>query len=106
MAVRQLFAAQSVNTTTAPVQLRGSYQGSVHVATFLLSGTPAGAKAALEVGAGSAGPFVAVTDSTLEAAGAVNVEVANGYYLRAVLANSSTVGTSCDGFFSGGVYTR
>jgi hypothetical protein len=42
----------------------------------------------------------------LSVAGAVNVELANGYWVRPVLASASTVGTSCDAFLGGGVYTR
>lgn len=105
MAVRNVFVAQSVSVNAAPIQMKGSYQGSVHTATFMLRGTLAGARSKLRIGPAGDGPWQDIAESTLEGIGAINVDVANGFWLQAVLENTS-VGTSCDGFFGGGVYTR
>jgi len=107
MAIRQVFSRQSTSANGIPMQVKSTYQGSVHVVTFLLRGTPAGASAKLQIGvtSGDTG-WVDLPDSVLSVPGAVNVELANGYWVRPVLASTSTVGTSCDAFLGGGVYTR
>ena len=77
----------------------------VPILAEMLRGTLAGARAKLRIAPAEDGPYMDIAESTLEGIGAINVDVANGFWLQAVLENAST-GTSCDGFFGGGVYTR
>lgn len=105
--IRQVFTRASTSANGGPIQVKGSYQGSVHVVTFLLRGTLAGASGYLQIGVSADDTqWLTLPDSVLSVPGAINVELANGYWVRPVLASTSTTGTSCDGFLSGGVYTR
>lgn len=90
----QVWTNQSANTTTEVHN--GGRAGKVQLITAQAAGTLAGASVRLALSpTGSATTYQILADSTVDpASGAVNVEVAGGFYVAAVMASASAGNTS------------
>jgi len=112
MALKQVFAANETSTTTSTIAFKNKTHASVNLVTFMCKGDFDGAHAKLQLGASlSSGTIVwnDIASTTLSASGLVNLEVADGYNLRAVLYGMSATAsqsTSVDGWIAAGTYIR
>lgn len=112
MALKQIFAARETSTTSETISFKNKTKASVNLVTFMLKGDFDGALGKLQIGASlSSGTVVwnDIASTTMSASGQVNVEIADGYNVRAVLyAMSATASqsTSVDGWIGAGTYIR
>jgi hypothetical protein len=109
MALRQLYTGASTTVTTSASYMKNQGHPAIHLVTLMGKGAFAGATITPQIGVSNSTDgvhWVNVSGGTLAAAGAVNIEVAEGFYFRTILASASATATSVDAWIGVGRSTR
>jgi len=110
MALRQVYAAGSASTSAAtsfPIYLgRSVASNGVNIVTLAVAGQMAGAQVKLQLAPSTAGPWFDIASTTVSTSAVINIEIADGFYIRPHLYSVSAGVTSVDAWIGIGSYSR
>ena len=111
MALRQVLTSASLSTSATnsnSIQLtKASNQAGVNIITFLVQGQMAGAQVKLQLAPASSGPWADIASTTISTSAiSLNVEIADGFWIRPHLYSVSAGATSVDAWLGIGKYAQ
>jgi hypothetical protein len=110
MGIRTLYTGASTTVTTSATLIKNpAGQPAIGLVTLMGRGAFAGATLTPQIGVSNSTDgiqWVDVSGGGLAASGAVNVEIADGFYFRVILKSASATATSVDSFMALGHSTR
>lgn len=109
MALRQIYAGASTTVTASASFLKNTGHPAVHLITLVAHGAFAGATLTPQIGVSNSADgvkWVNIPDATMTTTSCVNIEIADGFYFRTLLAGASATATSVDCWMGVGRSTR